>query len=257
MFKIINGKKIAVDVFGEGQALLLIHGLGGSSNSWRPLINEFSNNFKMIAPDLPSAAGSELDPELSISSLARDMLALLDVMSIEKAHVVGHSMGTIVCQHMAAMAPERIIDLILLGPLAQPPEPARAAIQDRATLARSEGMKPIADIIADVALSKESKQDRPNVQGFVREMLIRQNPEGYALSCIALSEATQADPALIKCPCLLITGDEDVVAPEANVKVLCDQLLDADMYVLQQCGHWTATEKPKEVNAYVRKFYKL
>ncbi|NKB37793.1 MAG: alpha/beta fold hydrolase [Gammaproteobacteria bacterium] len=257
MFRKINGKNIAVDVFGEGEALLLIHGLGGSSNSWRPLINEFSGNFKIIAPDLPSAAGSELDPELSISSLAHDMISLLDEMDIEKAHIVGHSMGTIVCQHMAAIAPKKVIDLILLGPLAQPPEPARAALQDRAALARSEGMTAIADTIADVALSKETKLKMANVQGFVREMIIRQNPEGYAQSCNALSKATQADPTLIKCPCLLITGDEDVVAPEANVEVLCQQLPDAEMHVLQQCGHWTATEKPTEVNGYVRNFYKL
>ena len=42
MFKEINGKKMAVDVFGEGEPMLLVHGLGGSSNLWRPLINEFS-----------------------------------------------------------------------------------------------------------------------------------------------------------------------------------------------------------------------
>ena len=53
MFQEINGKKMAVDVFGEGEPMLLVHGLGGSSNLWRPLINEFSGQFKLIVPDLP------------------------------------------------------------------------------------------------------------------------------------------------------------------------------------------------------------
>ena len=185
------------------------------------------------------------------------MLSLLDEMSIDKARVVGHSMGTIVCQHMAASAPEKVIDLVLLGPLAQPPEPARPALKDRASLARSEGMKPIANTICDVALSKQSKSEKPNVQGFVREMLLRQNPEGYAQSCIALSEASQANPESITCPSLLITGDEDAVAPEANVQALCDQLPNASMHVLQDCGHWTSTEKPAEVNALINEFYSL
>jgi 3-oxoadipate enol-lactonase len=253
----VNGKKLAVDVFGEGKAMLLVHGLGGSSNFWRPIINEFGGEFKIIAPDLPCAAGSELDSELSITSLATDLLALLDTMGIEQCHLLGHSMGTIVCQHMAAMAPDRIIDMVLLGPLAQPPEAARAAIKDRAALVRTEGMTPIADAIAEGALSKETKAERPNAQGFVRELLIRQNPEGYALSCIALAEAIQATPALIKCPSLLITGDEDGVAPQANVKVLCEQLTCSQMHVLERCGHWTATEKPQEVNALIRTFYEL
>jgi pimeloyl-ACP methyl ester carboxylesterase len=253
----VNGKKLAVDVFGEGKAILLVHGLGGSSNFWRPIINEFAGEFKIIAPDLPCAAGSELDSQLSITSLATDLLALLDTMGIEKCHLMGHSMGTIVCQHLATMAPERVIDMVLLGPLAQPPEAARPAIKDRATVVRTEGMTSIADSIAEGALSKETKAERPNAQGFVRELLIRQNPEGYALSCIALAEATQAAPELIKCPSLLITGDEDGVAPEANVKLLCEQLAHSRMHVLERCGHWTPTEKPQEVNALIKAFYEL
>jgi len=251
----MKGKEIFVDVFGRGEAFLLIHGLGSSSNYWRPLVNEFSGRFKLIVPDLPSAGRSALDAEISISSLACTMLELLDEMNIDKVHLVGHSMGTIVCQHMVALAPDRFFDLVLLGPLAQPPEPAREALTNRAALARSEGMTSIADTIADVALSKDTKKSRSNVQGFVREMVINQNPEGYAQSCIALAEATPADPELINCPCLLITGDEDAVAPPVNVEVLCAQLANAKMHVLNQCGHWTATEKPDEVNKLIRDFY--
>ena len=168
---------------------------------------EFSGQLKIIVPDLPCAARSSNDPNLSISSLATDMLALLDSLDVENVHLVGHSMGTIVCQHMVAMAPERVTDLVLLGPVGQAPEPARESIKARAALAREKGMEPIADATATTALSTDTKQSNANAQGFVREMIIRQDPEGYALSCIALSESMQANLDLITCPCLLITGD--------------------------------------------------
>ena len=255
MFKEINGKKMAVDVFGEGEPMLLVHGLGGSSNLWRPLINEFSGQLKIIVPDLPCAARSSNDPNLSISSLATDMLALLDSLDVENVHLVGHSMGTIVCQHMVAMAPERVTDLVLLGPVGQAPEPARESIKARAALAREKGMEPIADATATTALSTDTKQSNANAQGFVREMIIRQDPEGYALSCIALSESMQANLDLITCPCLLITGDEDNVAQVPNVEVLSGQIANSKMHVLEKCGHWTLTERPKEVIALMNGFY--
>ena len=255
MIQEINGKKMAVDVFGEGEPMLLVHGLGGSSNVWRPLINEFSGQFKMIVPDLPCAARSSNDPNISISSLATDMLTLLDSLNIGQAHVVGHSMGTIVCQHMAAMAPLRVKNLVLLGPVGQVPESARKPIKDRAALAREQGMEPIADATATTALSADTKQSNPNAQGFVREMVIRQDPEGYALSSIALSESTQANLDMVTCPCLLITGDEDLVAPATNVEVLSGQIAKSEMHVLDKCGHWTLTERPKEVIALMNIFY--
>jgi pimeloyl-ACP methyl ester carboxylesterase len=153
------------------------------------------------------------------------------------------------------MAPGRVQDLVLLGPLAEPPEPARGALMDRAGLARKEGMTPIADTISDVALSAATKRDLPDIQGFVREMVMRQDPEGYALSCEALSRAQQADPGAIGCPCLLITGDEDKVAPPGNVEALGSQLADATVKILDGCGHWTLNEKPREVIAAIRAFY--
>ena len=144
---------------------------------------------------------------------------------------------------------------MLLGPLAEPPEPARGALKDRAELARSKGMTGIADVISDVALSKDTKRNKPNVQGFVREMLMRQLPEAYAVSCLALAGAERADPAAISAPCLLVTGDEDGVAPPASAQSLEADLSSAKLHVLDNCGHWTVTEKPTEVVSLMTSFY--
>ena len=252
----VNGRNIAIDEFGAaGSALLCVHGLGGTSNFWRPVVTAFADEYRILVPDLPCAGRSDLDSSVSIDSLVADLLALLDEHDVDSVRLVGHSMGTIVCQHMAAARPGLFENLVLLGPLAAPPEAAREAIAGRATTARENGMSGIADAISEGALSVETKAENPNAQGFVREMLMRQPAEGYALSCLALASAQAADAAAVNCPVLLITGDQDGVAPESNVNVLNEALPQSDMHVLKGCGHWTLTERDSEVIALMRAFY--
>lgn len=251
----INGHQMAVDTYGEGPALLLVHGLGGTSNFWAPVVAALAPTMRVIVPDLPCAGRSALDPAVSFESLARDLLALLDALGIESAHVAGHSMGSIVCQHLAALAPTRVRDLALLGPLAELPDAARPALEARAAAARQDGMAPIADVVCERGLSAETKARRPVTVGFVREMMLRQSAEGYALHCLALAVGRRAEPARVTCRVLLISGDDDTTAPPASVAALAASLPDATVEMLAHCGHWTAVEKPAEVQAALQRYY--
>jgi 3-oxoadipate enol-lactonase len=253
----VNGHRIVVDVHGEGAALLLVHGLGGTSNFWAPVVAALAPTMRVIVPDLPCAGRSALDPTVSFTSLARDLLALLDALGIESAHVAGHSMGSIVCQHLAALAPTRVRDLALLGPLAELPDAARPALEARAAAARQDGMAPIADVVCERGLSAETKSTRPVTVGFVREMMQGQNPEGYALHCLALAAGQRADPARVTCPVLLVSGEEDTTAPPASVAALAASLPHATIEMIAHCGHWTAVEKPAEVQAALQRFYQI
>jgi pimeloyl-ACP methyl ester carboxylesterase len=255
-YQTINGRRIFFDHIGDGEPVLAVHGLGGTSNFWAPVWRGIVGGKSFIAPDVPSAGRSDNDENLSIQTIADDLVSLLDALSIESAHLLGHSMGTIVCQHMAQQNPERVKGLALLGPLAEPPDPARDAIRDRAGLARENGMQPIADAITDGALSTKTKDEDPIAVSFVREMLCAQNAEGYALSCEALADAVAADVTILDKPVLLITGDEDKVAPPGNVEILASRFLKTPEYaVLENCGHWTVCEKPVEVVDRLRRFY--
>lgn len=255
-YQTINGRQIYYDHIGDGEPILAVHGLGGTSNFWGPVWRGNIDGKSFVAPDMPSAGRSGNDEKLSIESMANDLLLLLDKLLIGSAHLLGHSMGTIVCQHMAQQRPERVKSLALLGPLAEPPEAARGAIRDRAGLARKDGMQPIADAITDGALSAKTKGENPVALSFVREMLCAQDAEGYALSCEALADATAADISTFKKPVLLITGDEDKVAPASNVDALARRFPEVfENVALEDCGHWTVCEKPDEVAGLLRKFY--
>src|SRR5207245_4595384 len=98
----------------------------------------------------------------------------------------------------------------LFGPLLAPPEPARAAIRARGAEARKGDMQPIADALLQSSVSTETKTRRPAAAAFVRESLMRQDPEGYARSCEALAEMQSADTSRLECPALLVSGDGGV-----------------------------------------------
>lgn len=251
----LNDKEYSVETDGEGDALIMVHGLGGNANVWEPQVGALRRFFTVIRPDLEGSGFTPAQGDITIASHVADVVALMDSRGISSAHLAGHSMGTIVCQHVAAAQPQRVKSLVLLGPLAEPPEPARGALRDRAATARSEDMRPVSDTLVQVATSAATKVSHSERAAFVRELLVRQSAEGYARNCEALSAAQSADLTAITCPTLLITGDEDAVAPPAAVKRLVESIGDAEMFILTECGHWTPVECPHEVTDAMLNFY--
>ena len=251
----INGKEIAVEQEGDGDAMVMVHGLGGTSNSWCAQVGPLSRFYRVVRLDLEGSGRSPATGDLSIASFAADVCAVMDALDIPAAHFCGHSMGTIICQHIAADRPDRAKSLALFGPLAEPPEAARQAILDRAATARKDGMTPIADTLVQSAISAETRAHQPAVVAFVREILMRQDAEGYARTCEALAAATSADLGSIRCPTLLVTGDEDGVSPPPAIRALGRRIAGARLAVIPACGHWTQIEKPTPVNAALLNFH--
>lgn len=253
--------RMAVEVDGEGEAVLMLHGLGGTSNVWGPLMPAVAR-FRRIRPDLPGSGRSDrVEGELSLERFVGAALRILEGLGIGKTHVVAHSMGTIVAQHLAALHPARVASLALFGPLFAPPDPARASIRARGHKARSEGvpgMQEIADALVQASTSTSTRAQHPAASAYVRESLMRQNPEGYARSCEALAAMEAIDASRIACPTLLVTGDEDAVAPPQAVRMMRDRIGETNARVqyevLRGCGHWTPVERPDECNDLLRRF---
>ena len=252
--------RIAVEEEGDGPAIVCVHGLGGSSNTFTPLMPAMARH-RVVRIDLPGSGRSQRDEgALSIERFVETLLGICTRLNIARAHWVGHSMGTIVCQHLAVTQPKVVMSLALFGPLIAPADAARVALQSRAAKARDEGLAGMHEIVQpllDAARSSETRQRLPLAVAYVRESLMRQGPEAYARTCEALAGAQAADLERIEAPVLLVTGDEDAVAPPQSVRTMAEKLHAARgtrVVVLPRCGHWTPVERPEECQRELRDF---
>lgn len=233
---------------GKGETLIFVHGLGGTVNTWYPQIQVLKRDRRLICYDLAGSGRSPIDGPISIATHLEDLKRIIQQSGEKVVHLAGHSMGTIVCQYLAVESPQLVASMMLVGALPEPPEPARDSIRERAAKVRSGGMQAIADSIAAAGTSSDTKVNQPSAVAFVRESLMAQNPEGYARNCEALADARAVDHSLIRCPVLLITGEEDRSAPVAVARGLASAIPSADLQLLAGCGHWATIERPKQVN---------
>lgn len=253
-------ERVVVEDEGAGDAVVCLHGLGGTANTWTPLMPALQG-YRVIRPDLPGSGRSgNAGGTLTIEKLAECVATICARLEISRAHILGHSMGTIVAQHLAVARPHLVRSLALFGPLIAPPDTARANIAARGEKARAEGtrgMHEIALALVNAALSADTRQRQPVATAFVRESLQRQDPEGYARNCAALAACTPAAVERIEAPVLLVTGDEDSVAPPQSVRAMAERLVHARgvrTVILNRCGHWTPVERQEDCARELRAF---
>ncbi|PHQ71386.1 MAG: alpha/beta hydrolase, partial [Sneathiella sp.] len=168
--------------------------------------------------------------------------------NVDRAHFVGHSMGALICQYLAADAPGLVSGMTLFGPLLEPPAAARQALKERAQTARNGGLTDIADSIFRGSVSEGQRV----ASAFVRESILRQDPNGYASHCEALSEAAAAAHQRITVPTLLIAGETDPVAPLAMVRQLQQDISLAQLEIVPQVAHWIMVEAPERSTQLLR-----
>ena len=259
--------RMAVDVRGPsdgGDAIVFIHGLGGSMNAWTPLLPALGR-YRCVRPELPGAARSrkayalgEATPHaghISAETHADAVLRVCESLGISRAHFVGHSFGTIIALHVAAKAPERVRSLALFGAMAEPVPAQRDNMRTRAAAAREQGMFDIAEGISQFSLSPSTREAQPVTVAYVRDSIAAQDAEGFARNCIALAEARSARLELIRCPTLVINGDEDMVTPLSGARQLAEHLGNPGrVEVFSRCGHWPMMERPAESQRVLRDF---
>ena len=252
--------RMIVEDEGDGPVVVCVHGLGGSSNTFSPLMPALVRR-RVLRVDLPGSGRSQrAEGVLSIERFVQALLSMCNRLGVARADWIGHSLGTIVCQHVAAAQPALVQSLALFGPLMAPTDAARTGLRARAAKARSEGvagMHEITQTLLGAALSSDTRQRLPLAAAFVRESLMRQDGEAYARTCEALAEAEPARIETIRAPVLLVTGDEDGVAPPQAVRSMAEKLHAARstrVEVLARCGHWTPIERPDECQRVLSSF---
>ncbi len=243
---------MVIEDHGRGPAVVMVHGLGGTSNSFQSLMPAL-DGYRVLRPDLPGAGRSACRPgRTGLTALASAVSDAMRALEIHRAHFVGHSMGTLVCQILAAQQPQLVASLTLFGALLEPSPAARDALRERAANAREHGLADIAEAISTGSTAKSSRSGNPVIEAFVRESVLRHNPSDYATHCEWLSEAKAALHDKIECSTMLIAAENDNVAPVSMSQELKKKIDMARLEVIPKVGHWMIIEAARECSAYLR-----
>lgn len=250
-FKRTDGRpRIAYSEIGQGEALVFLHGIGGNRRNWDEELRHFGKAYRAVAIDFQGYGDSEgLGENFEFIHFVSDVTGVLDAIGIQKAHVVGLSMGGLVAQALYSQAPDRVASLGLVACRAAdepvlPPARREAFIRERLEPLRAGGPEALALSLAPKLLgSTASPQAREQVMASLRKV----RPDAY----FTIMEARMRlqpllDPARIQVPTLVIGSDEDQVAPLEQMRTLAAAIPGARWREIRQAGHLINLEQPQE-----------
>ena len=255
MFIELNGANHHYVSKGEGPPIVLVHALGGTLHAWHGVIENLALHHHVVALDLRghgrSAAGRAT---FSIKTWAQDVEALIGALQLPAVTLVGHSMGTLVAQQLAAESPEIVDQLVLVGGISYFEPPAKKAYEERAAKADQDGMDALVDDWLPGALAPRTHAKLPQLTGLLRDMFLRNDPKNYAKSCRALAKAPSIDRESIGQPTLLLVGDHDRSTPIAMTEQLHREIPVSRVQVVPTAAHWVPLEQPDVIAAAILQF---
>jgi pimeloyl-ACP methyl ester carboxylesterase len=219
----ISDSEMHLEARGEGESLLLLHGGGGVGSNWDLVFPEAPPGFRLIVPDL-RGHGRSTNPskQFTVRQSARDVLALLDHLGLERVKAIGMSLGAKTLLHVATMEPERIEAMVLVSATPYFPPEARAIMETVTAETRSEA---------------EWEQMRQwHRQGDDQIRALWSMMRGFATSYDDLS-FTPPQLATIRARTLIVHGDRDFLYPVRMAIELYDAIPGAHLWIVPNGGH--------------------
>ena len=245
--------ELAIDVAGNGELVLFLHGIGGNRTNWHAqLQSNLATSYQLVALDLRGYGESELgsDP-VTVEAHVGDMLRVLDHFGVEQAHFVGLSYGSWLAACLAHLHPERVKTLTLCAGSTGMSE-ASAAERSRFEALRlkpmEEGQTPaeIASKVVDALSGPESTADSRSA---LHMSMVAISRETYiaALRCF-LAPPFKIEFEKFSFPTLFIAGEHDQLASPAEMGGIAKRVPTGRLSVVQGAGHLINIEKPHEFN---------
>jgi pimeloyl-ACP methyl ester carboxylesterase len=253
----VAGHRIAYDRKGDGPPVVLLHGGVGDRRTWRPQLDDLSDEFTVVAWDAPGYGGSSDPPDaFPLADVADCLAAFIDALGLGRPHVVGLSFGGGLALELYGRHPAVPRTLVLAGAYAgwAGSLPAEV-IEQRLQLALRASELPPDQLVAGMLPTLFSESAPAGLVAEFATSMAEFHPVGLRANARAFAEADLRDVLpRIDVPTLVLHGGEDVRAPLNVAQELHARIPGSRLVVMDGVGHASSVEAPQRFNAEVRAF---
>ena len=248
MKKKIGGLELAWEEAGQGLPVVLLHAFPLHRGMWSAQLDGLSKRYRVIAPDFRGfgeSQGAEEDSTMEL--LAEDVRGLLDALKLERVVLGGLSMGGYVSFAFYRRYPERVAALILADTRSTPDTPdGRKQRHELAGIAERQGSEAVAERMVTRLLAPATPDRRPDIVAQVRKMILSNSPAALARALRGMAARPDSTPVLrtIKCPTLVLVGEEDILTPPTDSEALTKAIQYAKLERIRGAGHLSNLERP-------------
>lgn len=257
MITLVDDASIAYDDVGTGLPVVFLHAFPLNRTMWEPQIGALVAECRCISIDMRGFGESTASPPFSMDRYADDVAAVLDALQIQRAVIVGLSMGGYVAFAMWRRHRERIRGIVFADTRAgadtiETVGKRRELIE----LAEAQGSTAVANRQIAGLVGKTTRDKRPDIYDAVHRMSAEAPVDGIvgALEAMIARPDSSETCATIDVPALVVVGDEDVPTPVTEAQTLASLIAGSRLEVLTQAGHVSNIERPAAFNTVVSEF---
>ncbi|MGF6790367.1 alpha/beta fold hydrolase [Paraburkholderia sp. 35.1] len=240
----------------RGRPLLLLHEMGGSLESWDPVLEHMPTDQRIIRCDARGSGGSEKIREpITLDTLADDIVLLLDHLAVTEAvDVAGVAIGGCLALTLAARFPQRVHRLAAINPPTDATGRSGEVLRERAMLADAKGMRGVVESALGRSYPDFLRTDKQAYEAYVARFLCN-DPTSYAYILRALTNVNfEGVLETISCPTVFISGRDDLVRRSADIEVIARRVNGAHFLEIDG-GHIPSVQAPKSLASALRTFF--
>jgi 3-oxoadipate enol-lactonase len=255
-----DGIRIAYDAFGrrDGSPVLMIQGLGADARGWALQRGRFGRRHRCIAPDNRGVGRSDRPPgPYSLFQMAEDAVACLDAEGIETAHVMGASMGGVIAQIIATLAPDRVRSLVLACTSCRHHDWRRELLADWAKEVSEHGMGAMSGDALTWLVGSRIQRRFGVLLNVLGRVVLQSSPEPFVAQVEAIlstPDEMREELVRIQAPTLIITGSQDALTPVGDAEELAELIAGSRLVVVSGAAHGVMAEAPNAFNDTVLRF---
>lgn len=252
----VNRYRLHFEQDGTGDAIVFLHGLGSCGQDWLLQMPVLANTFYVIAPDL-RGHGESAAPQgrVRVADLAGDVTGIMDALGVERAHMVGLSLGGCVAQQIALDCPARVRSLTLVNTFARLDSGELRTALLVALRMVILGLAGLPTQARFVAARLFPKPEQAPLRQIAAQRIAANDPATYRQMLIAIKRFdVRGRLGEIRCPTLVIAGDRDTTVPLRAERFLAEHIPGARLEIVADSGHATPVDQPDAFNELLTRF---